>query len=183
MIENVPGAPLISPIELCGCMFDLSTTVRGTQFALYRRRLFEINWPARQPRHEPHSRPSLPVLGRGVPGWFHRNHGFGVAEWQKRGLMQCRWMTNAHELSGVHPACLYCVHRPVIDRVPGPRSARSGLVSGFLSPGNHSPDIVADGLGRFHKLGGDLRLQEFPQCSPVTICEHQGCPDDVPAIG
>lgn len=44
-IENVPGAPLLSPIELCGTMFGLQT---------YRHRLFECSFPIEQPPHPPH---------------------------------------------------------------------------------------------------------------------------------
>ena len=36
VIENVPGAPLIGPVTLCGTMFGLLTL---------RHRLFETNWP------------------------------------------------------------------------------------------------------------------------------------------
>lgn len=45
VIENVPGAPLINPVELCGAMFGLRT---------YRHRLFESNtvlWAPQHPKH------------------------------------------------------------------------------------------------------------------------------------
>lgn len=45
-IENVPGAPLINPITLCGTMFGLKT---------YRHRLFECNFSVKQPHHGPHT--------------------------------------------------------------------------------------------------------------------------------
>lgn len=44
-IENVPGAPLINPIELCGTMFGLKT---------YRHRLFECSYPIDAPPHPDH---------------------------------------------------------------------------------------------------------------------------------
>jgi DNA (cytosine-5)-methyltransferase 1 len=47
IIENVPGAPLISPIVLCGSMFDETVGVR-------RHRIFECSFPVAQLscRHE-----------------------------------------------------------------------------------------------------------------------------------
>ena len=45
VIENVPGAPLRRPIELCGSMFGLKT---------YRHRLFETSFPCEQPWHPAH---------------------------------------------------------------------------------------------------------------------------------
>ena len=45
VIENVPGAPLREPIELCGAMFGLGT---------YRHRLFESNIPLETPTHPAH---------------------------------------------------------------------------------------------------------------------------------
>lgn len=46
VIENVPGAPLIEPVELCGAMFGLGT---------YRHRLFESNWAIEVPEHPAHT--------------------------------------------------------------------------------------------------------------------------------
>lgn len=40
VIENVPGAPLVNPVTLCGSMFDLD---------VQRHRLFETNWTLEPP--------------------------------------------------------------------------------------------------------------------------------------
>jgi DNA (cytosine-5)-methyltransferase 1 len=45
VIENVPGSPLINPVELCGAMFGLRT---------YRHRLFESNFTITPPEHPEH---------------------------------------------------------------------------------------------------------------------------------
>ncbi|WP_371378837.1 DNA cytosine methyltransferase [Sporomusa aerivorans] len=45
VIENVPGAPLINPVMLCGTMFGLRT---------YRHRMFETNFPVQQLIHPKH---------------------------------------------------------------------------------------------------------------------------------
>lgn len=44
-IENVPGAPLVNPIMLCGAMFGLG---------VLRHRLFELSWFVMQPGHPDH---------------------------------------------------------------------------------------------------------------------------------
>lgn len=53
-IENVPGAPLRKPIELCGQMFGLH---------LYRHRRFETSFHIEQPWHSPHTHPQV-KMGR-----------------------------------------------------------------------------------------------------------------------
>lgn len=45
VIENVVGAPLLSPIMLCGAMFNLK---------VYRHRLFEASFQIKPPPHNPH---------------------------------------------------------------------------------------------------------------------------------
>lgn len=53
VIENVVGAPLEDPIELCGCMFDLTAVDDdGIKLHLQRTRLFESNIPLEQPAHD-----------------------------------------------------------------------------------------------------------------------------------
>jgi DNA (cytosine-5)-methyltransferase 1 len=58
IIENVPGSPLIDPIELCGAMFGMRT---------YRHRLFESNMPLVAPPHPKHEAPSA-KMGRPTKG-------------------------------------------------------------------------------------------------------------------
>lgn len=56
VIENVVGAPLIDPIELCGCMFDLKAVDDdGITLHLQRARLFESNLSISPPRPHDHS--------------------------------------------------------------------------------------------------------------------------------
>jgi DNA (cytosine-5)-methyltransferase 1 len=55
VIENVPGAPLLNPVVLCGQMFGL---------ALYRHRLFECSLPVVAPPHPKHVQPAT-----GTKGW------------------------------------------------------------------------------------------------------------------
>lgn len=51
VIENVVGAPLLDPVELCGCMFNLTAVDDdGTLLHLWRPRRFETNWNLEQPK-------------------------------------------------------------------------------------------------------------------------------------
>lgn len=53
VIENVVGAPLDNPVELCGCMFNLTAVDDdGIKLHLQRTRLFESNVPLIQPLHD-----------------------------------------------------------------------------------------------------------------------------------
>jgi len=55
-IENVPGAPLLKPVELCGAMFGLR---------VYRHRLFECNFALKPLVHPEHLAPQR-KMGRPV---------------------------------------------------------------------------------------------------------------------
>lgn len=59
VIENVVGAPLVDPIELCGAMFGLRT---------YRHRLFESNIPLTAPAHPEHKARTTKMGRRPVVG-------------------------------------------------------------------------------------------------------------------
>lgn len=95
VIENVPGAPLIDPITLCGHMFG---------YELYRHRLFEIgggvgargfaSWQLPEPGHPAHIKPGsraghwepgsiISVSGHCAPMWLARKEMGGV-DWMNR---------------------------------------------------------------------------------------------------
>ncbi len=66
VIENVPGAPLIHPVILCGTMFGLG--VKGANAELRRHRLFETSWFFLNPLSCSHQRLlSVDVYGNGYP--------------------------------------------------------------------------------------------------------------------
>lgn len=78
VIENVPGAPLLDPVLLCGAMFDLG---------VIRHRLFESNIPLRVPEHPGHdivtSKPYFScVVGMGG-AWRGRNGSRDTEDWKK----------------------------------------------------------------------------------------------------
>lgn len=94
-IENVAGAPLIDPIELCGAMFGLRT---------YRHRLFECSFPIKAPHHPIHTAP-LRKMGRPVrEGEFiHVVGNFSGAQ-LAREAMDIDWMPRDKLREAIPPA-------------------------------------------------------------------------------
>lgn len=95
VIENVPGAPLRDPVELCGAMFGLR---------VYRHRLFECSFYVRQPHHQDHVAP-LRKMGRRVqPGEFmHVVGNFSGVE-LAREAMGISWMKRDELREAIPPA-------------------------------------------------------------------------------
>lgn len=99
VIENVIGAPLRSPITLCGEMFGLG---------VIRHRLFESNMPIMQPEHVPHrGRCKRREHGQRYDGPYFGVYGHGggkdgsVADWQQ--AMGIDWMPVRRELAEAIP--------------------------------------------------------------------------------
>ncbi len=134
-IENVPAAPLLSPVTLCGQMFGLR---------VIRHRVFETSFPLEQPTHEPH-RGSLitgefiTVAGTGIPSWIYN-------EREKRGLpkynagehkietwqaaMGIDWLPRRVLVEAIPPAYAEYVGRAAIREI-----RRSATESGSPRPG------------------------------------------------
>lgn len=99
VIENVPGAPLRDPVELCGCMFD--------GLNVYRERRFETGGgftlpPA--PGHRPHTEP-ITKMGR-PPRPGERMHVVGnfSGAAAARTAMGIDWMTRDELREAIPPA-------------------------------------------------------------------------------
>ncbi|WP_030149523.1 hypothetical protein, partial [Mycetocola saprophilus] len=108
VIENVPGAPLHDPVELCGAMFGLGT---------YRHRLFESNIDLTAPEHPEHVA-KVTKMGRPpVAGEFMHVVGnfSGVAE--ARAAMGIDWMTRDGLREAIPPAYSEWVGRHLIASV------------------------------------------------------------------
>jgi DNA (cytosine-5)-methyltransferase 1 len=94
-IENVVGAPLIDPIELCGAMFGLRT---------YRHRLFECSFPIEAPAHPEHIAP-LRKMGRPVrDGEFIHVVGNFSGVQLARDAMDIQWMPRDKLREAIPPA-------------------------------------------------------------------------------
>jgi len=109
VIENVPGAPLIAPVELCGCMFP--------GLGVYRERLFEAPWLALAPSHVPHRDP-VTKMGR-PPRPGERMHVVGnfsgVAAARK--AMGIDWMTRDELREAIPPAYTRFIGEALIEHL------------------------------------------------------------------
>jgi DNA (cytosine-5)-methyltransferase 1 len=92
VIENVPEAPLVNPVMLCGHMFGRE---------LYRHRHFETSFPLSQPGHLPHLVPASRA-GHWVPGTIMSVAGHIAPVSHAREIMEITW-TNREELAEAIP--------------------------------------------------------------------------------
>lgn len=96
VIENVEGAPLRSPITLCGSMFP--------GLRVYRHRLFESSFGIKEPRHPEHVAP-LRKMGRKVqPGEFMHVVGNFSGVDLAREAMNIDWMKRDELREAIPPA-------------------------------------------------------------------------------
>lgn len=94
-IENVVGAPLVEPIELCGAMFGLK---------VYRHRLFECSFPIKAPRHPEHVAPLRKMGRKPEPGDFMHVVGNFSGVRQAREAMGIDWMVRDELREAIPPA-------------------------------------------------------------------------------
>ena len=108
VIENVPGAPLKNPVELCGEMFGLRT---------YRHRLFETNWNLTAPDHPEH-RAKTTKMGRPVREgeYMHVVGNFAGAE-LAREVMGMPWATRDGLREAIPPAYTVHIGRQLISQI------------------------------------------------------------------
>lgn len=99
IIENVPQAPLIDPIMLCGSMFNLHTK----RFELKRHRCFETNWGVGDiPLHRCGNKISLSVFGNGgIYRYQGKDRHAGLRLCNQ--LMGTHWMRNQKGVSQAIP--------------------------------------------------------------------------------
>lgn len=95
VIENVRGAPLKHPIELCGLMFGLKT---------YRHRLFETSWPMVPIKHPEHWYRTAKMGRKPKPGEFIHVVGHFSGKKEAEEAMGIDWMSRAELAQAIPPA-------------------------------------------------------------------------------
>ena len=100
VIENVPGAPLIAPIQLCGASFGLG--VLG--FDLCRHRLFECSIFMLMPPCQHKRGKTIGVYGNGTNSYHREKFGRCVLVAELREAMGIDWMTRKELSQAIPPA-------------------------------------------------------------------------------
>lgn len=149
VIENVPAAPLLNKVTLCGEMYGLN---------VIRHRIFETNWILPQPAHKPHR-------GR-VNGWRHGQkfqgpyvgvygHGGGkgdLDDWRE--AMDVWWMETRPEMAqAIPPAYTEYIGSELLKVLLG------GDVDAFNGP-SRSAEAYCQSCGR--RTGASLEHSGFP---------------------
>jgi len=114
-IENVVGAPLVNPIELCGAMFGLRT---------YRHRLFECSFPIVAPLHPEHTAP-LRKMGRPVRDgeFIHVVGNFSGAQLARDAMGISNKMPRDKLREAIPPAYAEYIGRAAIEAIVSARAA------------------------------------------------------------
>lgn len=99
VIENVTGAPLENPVQLCGSTFGL----RYDGFELRRHRLFETSFPLLVPPCD-HQSPILGVYGDLSKTRRKSTRGVKAGIRDAQALMGIGWMTPAELVEAIPPA-------------------------------------------------------------------------------
>lgn len=116
VIENVPGAPLIDPVWLCGQMFGLD---------LYRHRGFESSDNLATPAHPPHTTPASKA-GHWAPGTVMSVAGHVSPMWKAREVMGgIDWMTRDELGESIPPAYTEHIGAQLIDHLSMTRAVAS----------------------------------------------------------
>ena len=115
VIENVVGAPLVDPIQLCGSAFGLGSTVGDEWRELRRHRIFELNVelrPAPGCSHE--SARTIGVYGHAGGRSVRDGLSFpGVAHWRE--AMGIDWMVGDELAEAIPPAYTRWIAERILD--------------------------------------------------------------------
>ena len=117
IIENVPGAPLIDPVVLCGSMFDLKVADRtGLVRWLRRHRLFESNVALTAPGPCAHG--GRPVMGvYGHSGGRQMTRGYKATRAEASAVLGIDWMSLRGLSQSVPPAYAEWLGRIMLDKL------------------------------------------------------------------
>jgi DNA (cytosine-5)-methyltransferase 1 len=100
VIENVVGAPLLHPVQLCGTSFGLGSK----DLQLVRHRWFECNAQLLVPPCQHGNKPVAGVYGHGMPTYQRKRLGRDVLSNECREVMGISWMSRTELSQAIPPA-------------------------------------------------------------------------------
>jgi DNA (cytosine-5)-methyltransferase 1 len=105
VVENVPQAPLVEPVTLCGSQFGLRAELPGYgPVGLRRHRCFESNWLLPDAGAHDHSLRSVTVTGHGSTSGNRKTLGMDVPIAVCREIMGIDWMNRNQLGESIPPA-------------------------------------------------------------------------------
>lgn len=104
VIENVPGAPLIDPVILCGSMFGLGAVCEDGWRQLQRHRLFESSVPLVAPGPCQHGEKTVGVYGNGGGGLAAAVRGYKATLREATDALRTPWMSREGVSQAIPPA-------------------------------------------------------------------------------
>ena len=123
IIENVPGAPLLDPVMLCGSMFNLHTKY----YELKRHRLFESNVGLTQPQDRCGSKRAVSVFE--MHGSYRRS---AVSVIGHGGLYRRRGVSARGESTPPRGLCIQLMGMPWVTRFAGLAQAIPPAYTAYL---------------------------------------------------
>ncbi len=100
IVENVVGAVMPSPIELCGASFGLG----ASGLDLNRHRRFQCSFPIMSPPCQHRRGKTIGVYGNGTNKWHREKLGRCLLIAEMREAMGIDWMTHAELSQAIPPA-------------------------------------------------------------------------------
>ena len=149
IIENVPGAPLLDPVILCGSMFGLGAVCEDGWRQLKRHRLFESNVPLIPPGPCVHVGDTVGVYGNGGGGLRAATRGYKATQQEGNAALGTGWMSVYGMSQAIPPAYTEWLGAQLLDHLAGkapgavvlspvgPARGGDGLLGG---PSDHSRD-------------------------------------------
>jgi DNA (cytosine-5)-methyltransferase 1 len=100
VVENVVGAPMPSPIELCGASFGLG----ASGLDLNRHRRFQVSFFMLAPPCQHRPGHTIGVYGNGTNNWHRQKLGRNLTIAEQREAMGIDWMTRSELTQAIPPA-------------------------------------------------------------------------------
>ena len=113
VIENVPGAPLRFPFELCGASFGLGIG----EFDLARHRGFECSTLLLAPPCQHRRGQTIGVYGNGTNSWHRAKFGRCITDAEKREAMGIDWMNRKELNQAIPPAYTDWIGRQLLTQL------------------------------------------------------------------